>query len=513
MSQQEEERKKTPFEAKYFSKDNMNKYKPLADALRKQDSLAKSKKEEDKKEAAVAVDQAMAEFCDVSWCSNWDYKKYDLVFYGVSGYTGYLMMEYLKRQALPNGKEKFTFAFAGRTASKVEAMRDKEFAGTPYADTPILSAQYDNIVSVIDMVKSARVIINVAGPYMLTEGELLVDACIWLKTDYVDISGEVPYSLKVYDLHKQAKDANVMICPSAANAGGLPDMGIYLVAKKLRDDYGEEMRHAMMYISAGGSAQAPSGGTLKTRAAMNQADDDVKSAMSNPFSMGGFIPDLDRNGVKMINIQKGTGIVTPKTRQEDMDANLSRVAEDKKNGCWRAPFVYSFFETRVIRRSNMLMAELGGQPYGHQLNYLEWAFMPTEEAARAAVKASGATSVDEEKKKLEKAGKYYGVGDGPPLESIADAWSQYRFYGETPSGKTFKMSIRGQDGYYETARVAIELALCLRFDRLQLQYKGGALTPAVAGGTHFAKRLLDSGLHFKMGEWESTEGLPAPSLW
>ena len=27
------------------------------------------------------------------WCSTWDGNKYDLVFYGVSGYTGYLMME------------------------------------------------------------------------------------------------------------------------------------------------------------------------------------------------------------------------------------------------------------------------------------------------------------------------------------------------------------------------------------------------------------------------------------
>jgi short subunit dehydrogenase-like uncharacterized protein len=242
---------------------------------------------------------------------------------------------------------------------------------------------------------------------------------------------------------------------------------------------------------------------------MNQADDDVKSAMTDPFSMGGFIPDLDRNGVKMINIQKGTGFVTPKLRNEDMDANLSRVAQDPKLGCWRAPFVYAFFETRIIRRANMLMAELGGQPYGHQLNYMEYTWMPTEEEARQAVKTAGATSVDEEKKKLEKAGKYYGQGEGPPLEDIADAWMMFRFYTETPSGKSYKMSIRGQDGYYETARMAIELALTLRFDRVQLPFKGGALTPAVAGGTFLAKRILESGVTFKLGEWEDVSSLPA----
>jgi len=508
MGQSNEEPPKTPFEKKYFSKENMQKYKPLADALRRQESVAKSKKEEDKIEAQAEVDKCMAEFCDTSWCSNWNYTKYDFIFYGVSGYTGYLMMEYLKRQALPNNKEKFTFAFGGRTASKVEAMRDKEFAGTPYADTPIISAKYDDLISVIDMVKSCRVMVNVAGPYMLTEGELLVDACIYLKTDYVDISGEVPHSLKVYVLHKQAKDANVMVVPSAASAGGFPDVGTFLCAKKLRDDYGEEMRSIVVYMSGGGAAQAPSGGTLKTRAAMNQASDEVKAAMSNPFAMGGFIPDLDRNGVKMINIQKGTGHVTPKIRQEDMDSNLSRAVQDPKLGCWRAPFVYAFFETRIIRRSNMLMAEYAGAPYGAQLNFMEYTYMPDEETAKMAIKKSGQTSVEEEKKKLEAVGKYYAQGEGPALEDIADAWMMFRFYAETPTGKSFKMSMRGGDGYYETARVAVETALTLRFDRLQLPFKGGALTPAVAGGTFLAKRLLDSGYVFKMGEWEDVSHLP-----
>lgn len=123
---------------------------------------------------------------------------------------------------------------------------------------------------------------------------------------------------------------------------------------------------------------------------------------------------------------------------------------------------------------------------------------------------AGATSVDAEKKKLEKAGKYYGQGEGPPLEEIEDAWMMYRFYAETPSGKSFKMSMRGKDGYYETARMAIELALTLRFDRLQLPFKGGALTPAIAGGECLAKRLFESGVSVKLGEWESTEGLPPP---
>lgn len=112
----------------------------------------------------------LSRYRNFEWCSNWDGKKYDIVFYGVSGYTGYLMMEYLKRVALKKTKEHFTFAFAGRTPSKVEEMRDREFRGTQWEDTPVMQMSYDDIFSVIDLVKSARVVINVAGPYMLTQG-------------------------------------------------------------------------------------------------------------------------------------------------------------------------------------------------------------------------------------------------------------------------------------------------------------------------------------------------------
>ena len=41
-------------------------------------------------------------------------RKYKIVFYGVSGYTGSLIMEYLKRESLDNVE----IAFSGRTLSK-----------------------------------------------------------------------------------------------------------------------------------------------------------------------------------------------------------------------------------------------------------------------------------------------------------------------------------------------------------------------------------------------------------
>merc|ERR1711920_956668 len=66
-----------------------------------------------------------------------------------------------------------------------------------------------------------------------------------------------------------------------------------------------------------------------------------------------------------------------------------------------------------------------------------------------------------------------------------------------------KCSMIGRDGYIETARVAIETAMCLLFDKLP--FKGGVLTPTVACGEMLLKRMVAGNLKFRMGEWFPVE--------
>merc|ERR1719506_2209680 len=238
----------------------MEKYEPLQDSLQK--VLDSDGQDNDAWQEFQAHYKLYANF---QVFSNWDGKRYDIVLYGVSGYTGYLMMEYLKRVSLKLGKENFTFAFAGRTASKVADMRDKEFAGTRWTDIPVLRASFDDVVSMADLARSAHVIINVAGPYMLTEGEVMIDACCHMGTHYCDISGEIPWTLRILDLHKHAIKHGTFVIPSAASAGGYPDMAVYMCAQQIRQDFGEELRQAEVYICGESKNASPSGGTLKTR--------------------------------------------------------------------------------------------------------------------------------------------------------------------------------------------------------------------------------------------------------
>jgi len=493
----------SPLETKYFNGDMLAKYEPCMEALQK--IIASEGEDEDVWETfEVCFDK----FLDFSWCSTWNGMKYDIVIYGVSGYTGYLMLQYLKCTALKKTPETFTFAFSGRTVSKVKEMRDREFAGTPWADTPIIQASFDDPVSMIDLAKSAYVVINVAGPYMLAQGEVLIDACCHCGTDYVDVSGEIPWTLRAMELHEHAKRGKACIIPSAAMAGALPDLLTLLCARKMQEDHGEELRRAITYSRGGGAAAGASGGTLATRAAMSTATDEVRRAMADAFSLGGFIPETDRNGVKEVSIQHGTGKVTPKGRKEDMDAVLSKVSQCPHTGVWRAPWVYAYFNTRIVRRSNELLANLENRPYGMNLTYQEFMMLPPEAMLQAA-KDMG-PSASNEKETLEQQGKYYAQGEGPRLEELSDAWVALFQWCESTGGHQVRSSMVGCDGYYETARCAVEMALTLRFDKAELPHKGGVMNAAPCGQTWYAKRLINSGLKFRMGSWFEESDLCPP---
>lgn len=507
-----------PFQTLYFSDEFMSKFQPLASANRR------LKEDKNDKEAQKMYDEYFPMYKNYDWCSTWDGNKYDLVFYGVSGYTGYLMMEYLKRVSLKRNPEPFTFAFAGRTPSRVADLRDREFAGTQWENTPVLQMSYDDPYSVIDLVKSARCVINVAGPYMLTQGELMIDCCISMGVHYCDISGEIPWSRRITPLNTYAQRNKAFIIPSAASAGGFPDLCTFLCAKKAHEDYGEDLRKAICYVNGGGAIATTSGGTLKTRATMAAGGDETRKMMGDPYALGGFVPDRDRHGIKYCNIEFGTGKVTTKVRAEDLDANMSKISEDKHLGIWRGPNVYSYFDTRIVRRSNMLLADMGGSPYGKSLNFLQFSVLPTEMLLQqkgggggagggigaGAGGGGGGGSVEAERKALEAKGVYYKAGDGPPLEELDDAWSAWFLWSQTEKGHEIKCDFIGRDGYFETARIAVETAMTLVFDQPNLPFPGGVLTPAVACGEALARRLIHSGVKFSMGEWHGVEEFNPP---
>eukprot|EP00913_Durusdinium_trenchii_P024980 g23446.t1 len=147
-----------PFQTVYFSDEFMSKYEPLATANRR------LKEDKNDAEAQKIYDEHFPLYKNYE---PWTAKRLK------QSHATKQRLEYLKRVSLKRTPEPFTFCFAGRTPSRVAELRDREFAGTQWENTPVLQMSYDDPYSVIDLVKSARCIINVAGPYMLTQGELM----------------------------------------------------------------------------------------------------------------------------------------------------------------------------------------------------------------------------------------------------------------------------------------------------------------------------------------------------
>lgn len=504
------EEKKAPFEKIYFNGDMLAKFEPCMDSLQ---SLIDSAGEDD--DAWRTFEQTFGKFLDFSWCSQWDGTRYDIVFYGMSGYTGYLTMEYLRRVALKRNPEKFTFAFAGRTASKVAALRDKGFLGTPYENTPIIAASYDDPISMIDLARYGKVILNVAGPYMLTPGEMLLDACCYARTHYVDINGEIPWWYRTLHLDKRARASGTIISPSAAPAGGIPDCSVNILAKRIRQQFGdaEELARASTYVVGGGEGGGTGGGTLASRGAMSSATDFERKMMSDPFCLGGFIPERDRNGLKEVNIKQGTGEVVKKIKKEDNDSYLSKISFDKINKVWRAPNTYAFFDTRIVRRTNALLADFQNAPYGRDFHFDMFIMLPSDVAQSedGIQKALGSTAagsgggVAGEKAALEKAGKYYKQGEGPPLEDLGDVWLSFSTWVESVNGHQAKCAMCGNDPYFETARCSVETCMLYAFHYDELPLKGGVVTLASIAAEPLIKRLIASGIKWKSDGWFSTE--------
>ncbi len=339
-----------------------------------------------------------------------------------------------------------------------------------------------------------------------------MEACIEYDTDYIDVNGEIPFSAKLIEYHDWARSNDVLIVPNCAGAGGVPDVGAFYTFRKLQEriakarldqseksdavsedkentnanvvkssepidaervDCAIDTMHMYLCGSGGG---VPSGGTLATRAAMNAAMRDVHSLMMDPYALGGAI-------------KRGQ-------RPEDADKHLSVVEYDEEYKGWKAPFTYAFYETRLVRRSNWLSRNMGGVPYGRNMNYLEHLLLPSEEHARALQQSNTSSKKEEEKLKAE--GKLFAKDEGLSLEDREKEWAEYWFDAVSERGEKIRTRLTGKDGYDETAHLSVELALLTSEHRDELPHKGGVLTPGVAGGQLFVDALNETGLKFEV---------------
>lgn len=400
-------------------------------------------------------------------------REHDLVIYGVTGFVGALVAEYLAHHA-PSG---LRIALAARSREKAQAAQ----ATLPVRaqSWPVLVADSTDADSLRDMAASARVVVSTVGPY-LHHGLPVVDACARAGTHYADLTGEVPFIRQAMEFDELARNTGARIVHGCGYDSIPSDLGVLALHREAEADGAGPLRHVLALARARGGV---SGGTVASVRAIVEAaaeDPGVRRLLADPHSLS---PDRAAES---------------SVRQPADSPAPSRLSD----GAWAALFPMASVNSRVVRRSNGLQ----GWGYGKDLRYGEAISMGR--GLRGALRAAGLT-----------AGLGLGVaafalrpgrmildrvlpaaGTGPDEQTRANGWFRTEFRAVTESGAQYSATVAGpgDPGYAATAVMIGESALALALDHEELPDCAGSLTPATAIGDVLIDRLRRAGHRYEV---------------
>lgn len=408
-------------------------------------------------------------------------RRFDVVLWGASGFTGQLVAEYLVRHYADTD---LRLALAGRNEAKLERVR-RELAGIDEraAELPILLGDSFDAASLDALAADAEVVCTTVGPYAKYGAEL-VAACVRNGTDYCDLTGETHFIRRMIDAHHDEAvrtGARIVHC---CGFDSIPsDLGTRMVQEDFHERYGRYAHEVRYY--AGESRGGVSGGTAASMLELLEAaaeDPEIRKILGHPYALN---PEGERTGPD--------------------GSDQTGVRYEPELGMWTGPFVMAAINTRIVRRSHALE----GYPWGRDFRYSEaMTFGKGPKGLLAATLVTGALggvvagSVLPPVRKL-LAKQLPEPGQGPSREKREAGFFVIRLVakGEDASGRevTLRGLVEGQNdpGYGETAKMLGESAVCLALDGAELEAGGGIRTPASTMGMRLVERLRDAGMTFE----------------
>ena len=189
-------------------------------------------------------------------------KKYQIILYGATGFTGRLCAEYFKAN-YPD----LNWAISGRNKKKLEDLKNEL-----NLDCDIFVADSEDYAAIQNFVKQTKVVLSAAGPFARYSTKV-VEACVECKTHYTDITGENHWVKGLIDrFHEKAALDGTRIIPSCGYDSIPSDMGVYYSVTRSE----QPVSHVTVYHSAKGGA---SGGTTETMFTMGP----LPKEMRDPF--------------------------------------------------------------------------------------------------------------------------------------------------------------------------------------------------------------------------------------
>lgn len=403
-------------------------------------------------------------------------KKYDLVFFGATGYVGGLTIDYLARNA-PAG---LRLAVAGRNAHKVAGVVAECAAVGLRVDA--LSADAGDVDSLTELADLTRVLVTTVGPYT-EHGMALATACARSGTDYADLTGEPLFVREsIAANHDLATRAGARIVHSSGFDSVPSDLSVRLLHERVTADGAGELGETVLVVRRirGGI----SGGTAASGLAHGRTmahSSATREAARDPYTHShrrGDEPDLG-------------------PQPDGRLVALNTVAPGL-NG-WGGGFFMAPHNTRVVRRSNTLT----DWSYGRRFKYSEVMAFPGGPLSviPAAVVAAGLAGSYASSRLLnavpESAQESFlpRRGGGPSARGRSRGHFTFETYAHTTDGSLYRATFAmvGDPGYAATAVILGESALALALDRDDLCSRGGVLTPAVAMGRTLPGRLVAAG--------------------
>ena len=390
-------------------------------------------------------------------------RKFDVIVFGATGFTGRLVAQYLNKEYPNKGDgDKVRWAMAGRSAAKLEAVRDEMGVSK---DIPLIVADSSDAKSLSAMASLTKVVLTTVGPYQLY-GTDLVGACVANGTDYVDLCGEPPWMRDIIDgFDAQAKDSGARIVLSCGFDSIPFDMGVYFLqaeAKKRTGQPAPTVRGRVRKMK--GTFSGGTAASFKASMARAMREPKVLEWLKDPFSL---TPDFN-------------GATQPAGHKPIEEADL---------GSWAAPFIMASINTKNVHRSNMLM----GHPYGKDFKYSEMVLTgPGEQGKAVAEHVAKDDSLSKNPPK---------PGEGPSLEERETGFYDVMFVGDMKDGSKVIASVSGDKdpGYGSTSKMISEAALTLALNVDNEAVGGGVYTTAPAMGDALITRLIEhAGLVFKI---------------
>ncbi len=397
-------------------------------------------------------------------------RPYDVVLYGASGFTGKQTVQYFAHHVV---QSEVRWAIAGRNRQKLESVKAQ--VGV---NVDILVADTQDQTAVDGVVSQTRVVLNTAGPFALY-GNAIVDACVRLRTHYVDITGETPWVKELCDrYHDRAAANGTRIIPFCGFDSVPSDLGTYLVVCYMQRELGVSCRAVKAYFQLYGGFN---GGTLAS--GFNLYDSGKAGLASNPFLLN---PSGDHSSLEI---------------ERNRDPQLPQY--DRDIGTWIAPFFMGAINSRVVRRSNALYSQWQ-EPYGSDFTYQEYLkFEPPLAWLQAVGITAGMTLFTGAMQQSPIRNLLQPLlpqpGSGPSEKTMNEGWFRCELLGFASDGCKVRLLVcdRGDPGNRATVKFLCESALCLVLDEDKLpggQQRGGILTPATGLGDVLAERLCKAGM-------------------